>query len=51
MTQKIAILPGDGIGPEIVDEAVKVINFLNAEGSLQLELETAPLVIRYRKTR
>jgi len=34
---KIAILPGDGIGPEIVAEAVKVMNVLD----LQFESETA----------
>ena len=34
---KIAILPGDGIGPEIVAEAVKVLNVLD----LQFESETA----------
>ena len=34
---KIAILPGDGIGTEIVAEAVKVLNVLD----LNLELETA----------
>ena len=39
MTQKIAILPGDGIGPEIVAEAVKVLEFLNAEGSIKVEME------------
>ncbi len=39
MTQKIAILPGDGIGPEIVAEAVKVLEFLNAEGSVKVEME------------
>ena len=39
MTQKIAILPGDGIGPEIVAEAVKVLHALN----LDLQLETAPV--------
>ncbi len=43
MTQKIAILPGDGIGPEIVNEAVKVINFLKDEGSLNVELEESPV--------
>ena len=26
---KLAILPGDGIGPEIVAQAVKVLNALN----------------------
>ena len=39
MTQKIAILPGDGIGPEIIAEAVKVLHALN----LDLQLETAPV--------
>ncbi|TNF37690.1 MAG: 3-isopropylmalate dehydrogenase [Gammaproteobacteria bacterium] len=43
MTQKIAILPGDGIGPEIVAEAVKVLEFFNAEGSLKVEMEQAPV--------
>ncbi len=33
---KIAVLPGDGIGPEIVVEAVKVLEALN----LGLEMET-----------
>jgi 3-isopropylmalate dehydrogenase len=36
---KIAILPGDGIGTEIVAEAVKVLQVLE----LPLELETAPV--------
>jgi 3-isopropylmalate dehydrogenase len=36
---KIAILPGDGIGTEIIAEAVKVLQVLE----LPLELETAPV--------
>ncbi|AOK31490.1 MULTISPECIES: 3-isopropylmalate dehydrogenase [Burkholderia] len=36
---KIAVLPGDGIGPEIVNEAVKVLNALDEK----FELETAPV--------
>ena len=36
---KIAVLPGDGIGPEIVAEAVKVLNTLD----LKLEMEQAPV--------
>jgi 3-isopropylmalate dehydrogenase len=39
---KIAILPGDGIGPEIVAQAVKVMQALMREG-LPLELEEAPI--------
>ncbi|MBP0599311.1 3-isopropylmalate dehydrogenase [Herbaspirillum sp. LeCh32-8] len=36
---KIAILPGDGIGPEIVDQAVRVLNSLGEK----FEMETAPV--------
>ena len=38
MTKKIAVLAGDGIGPEIVDEAIKVLNALAKDG-LDIELE------------
>jgi 3-isopropylmalate dehydrogenase len=38
MTKRILILPGDGIGPEIVAEAVKVLDKLAGEG-LQVELD------------
>ncbi len=36
---KIAILPGDGIGVEIMAEAVKVIECLNSDFSLNAEME------------
>lgn len=39
MTQNIAVLPGDGIGPEIVTEAIKVLSYLNADMNLGLEFE------------
>lgn len=39
MTKKILILPGDGIGPEIVAQAEKVLAFLIEERGVQLELE------------
>jgi len=39
---KIAILPGDGIGPEVVGEAVKVLDLLRREG-LPIETGTAPI--------
>ena len=42
MTKKIAVLPGDGIGVEIVAEAVKVLQHLKSEG-LDLELTEAPI--------
>jgi len=41
MTKKIAVLPGDGIGPEVAAEAVKVLNRLQADFDLKIELETA----------
>lgn len=39
MTKKIAVLPGDGIGTEIVAEAIKVLDFVNADMALGLEFE------------
>ena len=39
---KIAILPGDGIGPEIVAEALKVLTCLRGDG-VAVETETAPI--------
>ncbi len=41
MTKKILILPGDGIGPEIVAEAVKVLNVLRERHGLDVETEEA----------
>ena len=38
MTKRVLILPGDGIGPEIVAEAVKVLDRLAGEG-LAIELD------------
>ncbi|UCB53903.1 MAG: 3-isopropylmalate dehydrogenase [Thiotrichales bacterium] len=42
MSNKLAILPGDGIGIEIVAEAVKVLNHLKANG-LDIEMTEAPV--------
>jgi len=39
MSSKILILPGDGIGPEIVAEAQKVLETLRADFGLQIETE------------
>ncbi len=39
MTKKIAVLAGDGIGPEIVYETRRVLDFLNADMDLGLEFE------------
>ncbi len=39
---KLALLPGDGIGPEVVAEAAKLLERLRREG-LPIETETAPI--------
>jgi 3-isopropylmalate dehydrogenase len=39
---KIAVLPGDGIGPEIMREAVRVLDALKSDG-LKIETEFAPV--------
>ena len=39
MTKKIAVLPGDGIGQEIVAEAVKVLEALKSDFGLDIEME------------
>ncbi len=43
MTPKLLILPGDGIGPEIVAEAVKVLEALRREFGFDFEAEEAPI--------
>jgi 3-isopropylmalate dehydrogenase len=43
MTNKIAVLAGDGIGPEIVAEAVKIIHCLQQDFGFDTELETAAI--------
>lgn len=39
MAKKVLLLPGDGIGPEIVAEAVKVLEALQARFDLQVDLQ------------
>ena len=39
---KIAVLPGDGIGPEITAQAMRVLEVLRSDG-LKMEFEEAPL--------
>ena len=43
MTKKIAVLPGDGIGKEIIAEAVKAIEALKSRFGFKAELEQAPI--------
>ncbi|KPN74408.1 3-isopropylmalate dehydrogenase [Neisseria sp. 74A18] len=42
MTKQIAILPGDGIGPEIIAQAVRVLDKLISDG-LDVQYQYAPL--------
>ena len=42
MTMKIAVLPGDGIGPEIITQALRVLDVLRNEG-MAMEFTEAPL--------
>ncbi len=39
---RIAILPGDGIGPEVIAEAVRALETLAAQDALRLELTELP---------
>lgn len=43
MTKKILLLPGDGIGPEIVAEAERVLRLIDQQFSLNYELDSALL--------
>jgi len=37
--RKILLLPGDGVGPEVVSEAKKIIQWFNSKKSLDFEIE------------
>ncbi len=37
--KRIAVIPGDGIGPEVIAEAVKTLELLRDRGGVQLEFE------------
>ena len=43
MSRKILVLPGDGIGPEIVAEALKVLEALNRGAGAGFEIERSPI--------
>ncbi|MBS1269172.1 MAG: 3-isopropylmalate dehydrogenase [Gammaproteobacteria bacterium] len=43
MSKSIVLLPGDGIGPEVVGEAVKVIGALKSRHGLDAEMRHAPI--------
>jgi 3-isopropylmalate dehydrogenase len=39
MSKKILVLPGDGIGPEIVEQALRVLDYLRENAGLDIEVE------------
>ena len=39
---KIAVLEGDGIGPEIMQEAIKILTFIGARNDIKFDLKSAP---------
>ncbi len=43
MAHKIAILAGDGIGPEVMAEAIKVLDAVQRKFGFSLELHHAPM--------
>ncbi len=43
MSHKIAVLPGDGIGLEVVAQAIKVVECLRTDFGLDIEYESAPI--------
>ncbi|MFN3698617.1 MAG: isocitrate/isopropylmalate family dehydrogenase, partial [Dictyoglomus sp.] len=38
MNLKIAVLPGDGIGPEVIRQAIKVINTIERKFNHKIEI-------------
>ena len=43
MTNNVLVLPGDGIGPEIVAQAVSVLELVNAQDNLDISIDNALL--------
>ena len=37
--RKILMLPGDGIGPEVIGEVKKIINWFNTKKSMDFEID------------
>ena len=42
-THKLLLLPGDGIGPEVMVEVKRLIDWLNAQGIAHFETEEGPV--------
>ena len=41
MTKTLLTLPGDGIGPEVIEQTIRVIDVLKEKHGLQLNVESA----------
>ena len=41
-TKKIAVIKGDGVGPEVVNEGLKVLKVINKYSDLTMEFYDAP---------
>nr|VFK27659.1 MAG: 3-isopropylmalate dehydrogenase [Candidatus Kentron sp. MB] len=41
--KKILLLPGDGVGPEVITQAEKVLNTLRAKGQLDVQIQHASI--------
>lgn len=49
--KRVLILPGDGVGPEVMQEAVKVLDFLKSHCNLNIEINNALIGgVAYDKT-
>lgn len=42
MSYKVAVIPGDGIGPEVIDETLKVLNKVGEQFNHEFEFEFLP---------
>lgn len=42
MNYKVAVIPGDGIGPEVIDESIKVLNKIGEKYNHNFEFEFLP---------
>ena len=40
MSYKLLLLPGDGIGPEVMAEVERVVSWVNARGAAAIETES-----------
>ena len=46
-TLRLAVLPGDGIGPEVIAQALRVLRAVEAGGDFALELSEFPWGVQH----